>query len=310
MSGPKQWIPLWSILIFSQLMKTQFYTLDQVHHHYTIDTQLKSKGIFILHQTNALSQELVDNKHQFEGLVISFMLKGSMRANIHFLSHEINANDTVVILPQLTIDPQWASENAEMITVGISLDFISTFPLLREFITNDQIRWRPVIRLNTEEQTLQQEFVHFLQRYYQKGPSSKKTEVLQYLIIALITMLSEAYTGLPKSSSQSTNRTDEIIDNFYVLISKYANQQRSAKFYAEKLHITAQYLTTLLKRRTGKSIVEWIDHVVIMHAKSLLKSSSRSIKEISNELEFGNTSLFCRYFKRNTGLSPKKFRDD
>jgi len=56
-------------------------------------------------------------------------------------------------------------------------------------------------------------------------------------------MLSEAYTGFPKSSSQSTNRTDEIIDNFYVLISKYANQQRSAKFYAEKLHITAQYLT-------------------------------------------------------------------
>jgi len=41
----------------------------------------------------------------------------------------------------------------------------------------------------------------------------------------------------------------------------------------------------------------------------LLKSSNLTIKEISNQFSFAETSVFCRYFKRNTGVSPKVFRE-
>jgi AraC-like DNA-binding protein len=47
---------------------------------------------------------------------------------------------------------------------------------------------------------------------------------------------------------------------------------------------------------------------LILEAKTLLKSTNLSIKEISNELNFGETSIFCRYFKRITGVSPKSYR--
>jgi len=72
--------------------------------------------------------------------------------------------------------------------------------------------------------------------------------------------------------------------------------------------LTAPYLTTLLTQKTGKSASKWIDHVVILHAKSLLKTTDLSVKEISNRLNFNDPSLFCRYFKRHTALSPNGFR--
>lgn len=285
------------------------YNIDDFYQVYAIDPLLKSEGIVIVDQTFSAEDYFSDYKQQFEGLLLGFMLEGTMNARIHFLEYEIKKNDVVVVLPELIIEPLRASADAKMITIGLSMDFLSGFPVLREFITNDQIRWQPLIRFGEQEQHLHQELAMLLKQFFLKSRSPKKVEVLQYLIFALITFLSESYSGFASTKNIPKSRKHEIIDNFYVLISKYASQERNVKFYAEKLYLTPQYLTTLLKSETGKSMLQWIDHVVVIHAKSLLKSSNLTVKEISNALCFGDTSLFCRYFKRHTGMSPKGFRN-
>ncbi|MGL5233419.1 MAG: helix-turn-helix domain-containing protein [Empedobacter falsenii] len=101
-----------------------------------------------------------------------------------------------------------------------------------------------------------------------------------------------------------------IIDNFYSLVSNYVYKQRNVQFYVDKLHLSKQFLLSFLKQNTGKSTLQWIDHVLMLYAKTLLKSSNLSIKEISNELEFTDMSVFCRCFKHNTGISPKLYREE
>ncbi len=133
--------------------------------------------------------------------------------------------------------------------------------------------------------------------------------MLRHLVMVLVSMISEVYSKLPNNKNLLKSRTHEIIDEFYLLVSTYAGQQRSVVFYAEKLHLTPQYLSTFLKQKTGRSALQWIDHITILHAKTLLKSSNLSIKEISNELHFEETSVFCRYFKRIVGLSPTTYRN-
>ncbi|BAP32367.1 transcriptional regulator [Chryseobacterium sp. StRB126] len=286
-----------------------FLTLDNVYKLYNIDPSKKAEGMFIIDQNDQPQKEFTDYRHQFDGLLLGFMLKGSMRTQIHFLEYEVHADDTLVVLPQLMIETKTASEDAEFVTIGLSLDFITAFPILREFIMNDQIRWNPIVKLLPESIGRQKELLALLQDFYHSKQSSKKTEILQHLIIALICMISEVYSSLANNNSLVKNRVHEIIDGFYILISKHANQERSVKFYAEKLHLTPQYLSTLLKQKTGKSVIQWVDHVMILHAKTLLKSSNLSIKQISSELNFADTSLFCRYFKRLTGSSPRNFRN-
>jgi len=77
---------------------------------------------------------------------------------------------------------------------------------------------------------------------------------------------------------------------------------------ARQLCITPKYLTTLIKRISGKSVSEWIDSYVILEAKTLLKYSNMSVQEIAYYLNFPNQSFFGSYFKRNTGMSPSQYK--
>jgi len=287
-----------------------FITLDNVYKLYNLDPSKKTEGIVILSQQNDPKKKYTSHSRLFDGLLLGFLVQGSMKSQIHFLEYEINSGDIAILQPQLMIDTKSLSEDAEIVTIGLSLDFITEFPILREFVMNNQIRWQPIIRLQPENIKLQNELLTLIQKFYHKTPSPNKTQMLRHLVMVLISMISEVYSNLPKNKSLVKNRTHEIIDDFYQLISKHANQQRNVSFYAEKLHLTPQYLSTFLKQKTGKSVLQWIDHITILHAKTLLKSSALSIKEISNELHFEETSVFCRYFKRIVGMSPKTYRNE
>lgn len=289
----------------------QFLTIKSIQQKHQIDEDIRVNGIAIIENVHKLENHYTSFKHQFDGLIIAYCLKGKMTVRINFTTYEINTGAIIVVLPQLIIDPVSVSSDFQIVSIVMSLDFISAFPILRDFITNNEMRWRPVISSSEQENNSVEEFIFFLKKYYlnkTENPNSKKT-VLQYLIFGLITTISSFYATLSKQHGIIRNRKDEIIDDFYLLISQHASKERSVSFYADKLHLSPQYLTTLVKHQTGKSIIQWIEHVVIMHAKSLLKSTSLSIKEISHELNFGDISLFCRYFKRCTGLTPNAFRN-
>ncbi|RQO74407.1 AraC family transcriptional regulator [Pedobacter sp. KBW06] len=288
----------------------QFLTIKSIQQQHQIDEDIRVNGIAIVENVHKLENHYTSFKHQFDGLIIAFCLKGKMTVKINFTTYEINTGSIVVVLPQLIIDPVSVSSDFQIVSIVMSLDFISAFPILRDFITNNEIRWHPVISSSEQENDSVEEFILFLKKYYvnkTKNPNNKKT-VLQYLIFGLITTISSSYATLSNEPGMIRNRKNEIIDDFYLLISHYGSKERSASFYADKLHLSPQYLTTLVKNQTGKSIIQWIEHVVIMHAKSLLKSTSLSVKEISQELNFSDISLFCRYFKRCTHLTPNAFR--
>ncbi|WP_313265475.1 AraC family transcriptional regulator [Sphingobacterium sp.] len=286
-----------------------FITLDNVYQLYPIDPSKKTDGIVVFHQLAGASNGYTEHSRLFDGLLLGFMLKGSMKMQIHFLEYQINAGDTAVLPPQLLMDTKYLSDDAEILTIAISLDFMSAFPMLREFVMNDQLRWQPVVRLQEDESGLQNELITLIKGFYHKKPSPNKGEMLRHLVMVMINMIAELYTELPSSKSLSKSRTHEIIDDFYQLVLKHAKEQRNVNFYAEKLHLTSQYLSTFLKEKTGRSVSQWIDHLLILEAKTLLKSTNLSIKEISHELNFGETSIFCRYFKRISGVSPTSYRN-
>jgi AraC-like DNA-binding protein len=68
-------------------------------------------------------------------------------------------------------------------------------------------------------------------------------------------------------------------------------------------------MSKLIKTATGKSAPEWIDAYVILEAKNLLKYSSDTIKQIVFKLNFPNQSVFYKFFKSRTGMTPSEYRN-
>lgn len=95
--------------------------------------------------------------------------------------------------------------------------------------------------------------------------------------------------------------------NFLDLLYNEYLYQRSVEFYADKLGITAKYLSYVTKQFTNKSASIVIDNFVVFKIKVLLYEGDMSVKNISELFNFKSQSFFGRYFKRITGMSPKAF---
>ncbi|MCD8179713.1 MAG: helix-turn-helix domain-containing protein [Tannerellaceae bacterium] len=95
---------------------------------------------------------------------------------------------------------------------------------------------------------------------------------------------------------------------FLDLLAEHCCNERNVKFYADKLFITPQYLSTLVKTISGSTALSWINRFVIAEAKQRIKFSGESIQEISYQLNFPDQSFFGKYFKRSTGMSPGSYK--
>jgi len=79
-------------------------------------------------------------------------------------------------------------------------------------------------------------------------------------------------------------------------------------YFSKELNLSANYLSTLLKRETGENIKEHISIFVIEKAKGILLNTSKSINEIAYELGFNYPHYFSRLFKNKIGKTPNEYR--
>lgn len=64
-----------------------------------------------------------------------------------------------------------------------------------------------------------------------------------------------------------------------------------------------------MREASQKSVSQWIDEMVIMSAKAMLKSSDMTVSQIAEELNFTNPSFFGTYFKKRTNLTPLQYKN-
>lgn len=108
--------------------------------------------------------------------------------------------------------------------------------------------------------------------------------------------------------SRASTRQEDLFKRFISLLKEKHGHEHSCTFYAEQLYVTPKYLTTVVKKVSGSSVSQWIDIYLIDQIKCRLKTTSLSVSEIANELNFSNASFFGKYVKRHTGESPTKLR--
>jgi len=74
------------------------------------------------------------------------------------------------------------------------------------------------------------------------------------------------------------------------------------------LHVSPNYLSSLLKVLTGQNTQQYIHEKLIEKAKEKLSTTDLSVSEIAYELGFEHPQSFSKLFKTKTNISPLEFR--
>lgn len=188
----------------------------------------------------------------------------------------------------------------------INIDTKRMMPLFLQFGS------LPCMELTHAESQSLRSFISMVEQELKGSETDFSSEIIGGLIAATIykvgDILTHYLTEHPEVDSPIHNRAEEYFRQFTELLGEHYKHERSVGFYARQLCITPKYLTTLIKRISGKSVSEWIDSYVILEAKTLLKYSNMSVQEIAYYLNFPNQSFFGSYFKRNAGMSPSQYK--
>ncbi len=111
-----------------------------------------------------------------------------------------------------------------------------------------------------------------------------------------------------KPTPQRPPRDNVIFNDFLSLLAETKVKKHSVAYYAEQLCITPKYLCTICSHSSGKSPSQWIMEYVMEDIYVALKYTTKSMKEIANELGFSNNSFFGKYFREHAGMTPSEYR--
>ncbi|WZU02987.1 AraC family transcriptional regulator [Erysipelothrix sp. D19-032] len=107
------------------------------------------------------------------------------------------------------------------------------------------------------------------------------------------------------------NRED--VNNDCIFIENYINKNFRDSITPDKLaeltFLNKYYISHIFKKHSGMSPIDFVLNKRITEAKRLLESTDYSISQISAIVGFSSPSYFSQFFKKEIGMSPRKYKD-
>jgi AraC family transcriptional regulator, transcriptional activator of pobA len=247
---------------------------------------------FVFVKEGSGSYTIDENKFPFSSRTIYFTNPG------HIKSYEINElNDAYMI----TLTENFLREN-------VYSEIYDEFPFLLAEIVPPKI-----VSVNKfkEFETLYKQIFDEYER-----SSVYKDKILGNLFAVLLLKLKEEF-WLNYNPIIEGSRNSQIVKSFKRLLESefrkdIEKQQNDSKLqvqhFADRLNLHPNYLNSVIKSKTGKTIYEWIVIKTLSTAKSLLKNSALSAKEIAYILGFSEPTHFNRFFKKHQNTTPIEYR--
>ena len=260
--------------------------------------------------TEGLLKLYTDFPCRLKSEIFVLCMGGTMEASVNLNRITVRPNDFVTIMPGSILQIHEVTGELEIYFGGFSSKYIEQADLSRSTLSSLYVTLgRPLISLKAEGAALLKDYMSFLIKLYGFFNEESRKLVTPHLYnnihAGILAMYQNRYSNVGTMS-----KSEQLCKGFTQLVMQNYMFSRNVAWYAEKLEITHAHLCSVVKQVTGNTCVEIISRMVIMDAKSQLKSTNRSVQEISDSLNFANMSFFGKYFKRYTGMSPLEYRNN
>lgn len=256
---------------------------------------------------------VVDKPYQFTTFGLILVTGGRCEITINLEPTIVKKDDLLVVLPnqffeikRLTedfsvkavfIDPDLFSEAGFQVKSHSLISFLSSeYPKVIS-LTKDVVR---VIRNTLKRLT---------QLSYNNDNIYGKNLIVHHFSILMYELGNFYSKAVLEKNDIKLQRKEELVKKFIYLVSIHFKKERSVQFYADAMFISRKHLTKIVSEVFHKTPKQIISDTIILEAKVLLKNPKSSITDIVSELNFADLSVFSKFFKTYTGVSPTDYKN-
>lgn len=244
-----------------------------------------------------------------EGILFILCIKGTTKLQINMREYNIDEKTLLTILPGSVYEVVEYSEDILFEYIFLSVDFVYDLNVPSDVNILEKMFQHPILDLTEEQFNSLLEFYSFMMKQYKRENHKYRELLSKNLLSAFIVELFDIYAVIEGKEVKINSHKEKLIQQFIKLLIENIRFERTVQFYADKMCLSPKYLSQLIKKISGASMMEWINGLTIVYIKAMLKTSELSILQISDELNFPNASFFGSYFKKHTGMTPIQYRD-
>lgn len=257
--------------------------------------------------------------YRSDAYIAIFCKSGQLDVEINLRSYSVSKGTLFVGTPgniiKINKPTKDADDDFEVIVVAISKEYLSSISFDFKKIFDDRLKLltEPCVQLDEKNIAFCTRYLDLFGEILSSDVPNKRDAVgslIASLFYVLGGLMEKSVARPPELPGTSVNtRVKLIFEHFMSLVTEHHTSERNMAFYANQLGLTPKYLSKLIKQVSGRSAPDWIDSFVILEAKNMLKYTEDSIKEIVFRLHFPNPSVFYKFFKAHTGMTPSEYRN-
>ena len=235
------------------------------------------------------------------------VLGGSMECIADMVVHRIDRSGLLVILPTQIVEKISFSDDFRGYCLLMSAEFDANLPMGNKISVIANIREHGFFPMEGEMMDAAVNYVKMVQGAL-RSRNNYQYEIVMHLTVAYYYGLG-TYIHDAEARSAPTSRYEQISDDFIRLVRDNCHIHRNMDFYADALCLSAKHVNLAVKTATGINAMKWIERYTVLNAKNMLKTTSLTVSEISDRLNFPTPSDFGKYFRKFTGYSPRAYRN-
>jgi AraC-like DNA-binding protein len=293
-------------LKYNTTMKSKvIYTLE-VSHLNLADDNLKND--FAISDTSEdIIGITIEHPVKINSLLVGICTKGKGNITVNLKSMPLSERDVIALSPGTIIqyEPDEISSDFFMRYMLISLEFVSAFDA--SYLYPDA-RQTSYFKADIEEYKIVMKLYDNLLEKYNHKDGLFRRQIIQHTLLSGMyefALIEKNHTSL---NAENLTKIERLVWEFYQLLFKYYRNEQDTSFYAERLLLSTKYLSTIIKKQTGKTVNEWIFEYIIAEAKALIKSSKITIKELAEYFNYADATSFGKFFKKRVGMTPNEYR--
>lgn len=250
----------------------------------------------------------IEKPHAHDFYLMLLVTKGEGKHYIDFKEYEVYPGAMFVLAPGLIhrwnmsadIDGYILFFTKPYFMLDFKYDNLSRFPF---FKSHSSV---PYIQLNKKETQEIYRFYELMDHEYKVRELDYHEMIRMYLNTILINLSRKLF--VQKSPEYAYNYEIVQLNIFQELIEEHYKEHYPLSFYCECMNLSTKQLSYLCKKLVGKVPSELLMDRIILEAKRLIIHTQMSINQISNELNYNDSSYFVRLFKKICKQTPDQFR--